>query len=345
MAARLTILFILVVALAACAPQSRFPTIDKKLAEAEARKQRIVALETQLRHSERLQSIAYAVLNDNAELCGERVRNGMGFLAHRLQDYDEEWREVAKSHFGLDEHRLVYAVFKGSDAEAAGMAKGDRILRVDKPSPGAGNAGQGGGDQVTLTLDRKGDTVKIVSRRNLVCDYPVTLVRDDSVNAFADGNGIHMSTGMLRFAETDAELALVIGHELAHNTRGHIQAKQGNALLGALLGVGLSVAIGVNVAELGAQLGASAFSQDFEAEADYVGVYHAARAGYDVGPAASFWRRLGAEHPTAIHLLGSTHPSTAKRFLAVEQAVEEFQMKKAKGLPLVPEERNSDKAS
>ena len=338
MAVRLVIPVFLMVALVACAPQSRVPTIDDKLAAAEARKQRIVALETQLRHSERLQSVAYKVLSGNAELCGGRVRRGMGFLAHRLADYKDEWREVARSHFGLDEQRLVYAVFKGSEAEAAGIAKGDRIVRV-------AGAGKTSDDQVVLTLDRKGDTIKIIVQQSRVCDYPVALSRDDSVNAFADGNAIHLTTGMLRFTESEAELALVVGHELAHNTRGHIRAKQANMLLGTILGVGLSVAIGVDVTNLGAQLGAGAFSQDFEAEADYVGVYHAARAGYDVGPAASFWRRLGAEHPKAIHLLGSTHPSTAKRFLAVEQAVEEFQMKKAKGLPLVPEERNSDKAS
>lgn len=341
MANRLVILVILGVALTACAPQSRVPAVDDKLAAAEARKQRIVALESQLRYTERLQSVGYAVLKENAELCGKRVRPRMGFLAHSLKDYKDEWLEPARSHFGLDEHRLVVAVFKGSDAEAAGMMKGDRIVKVEKPSPGAGKAGEAGPDEVTLTVDRKGDSVKIIARRSPACDYPVILTRDGAVNAFADGNAIYVTTGMLRFVESDAELALVIGHELAHNTRGHILAKQGNILLGTLLGVGLSVALGVDLTELGAQLGAGAFSQDFEAEADYVGVYHAARAGYDVGPAASFWRRLGGEHPNAIHLLGSTHPSTAKRFLAVENAVEEFQTKKAKGLPLVPEERKS----
>ena len=345
MTARLVVLVVLGLALAACAPQSRVPAIDDKLAAAEARKQRIVALESQLRYAERLQSVGYAVLRANAELCGNRVRRTMGFLAHSLKDYKDEWRETARSHFGLDEHRLVYAVFKGSDAEAAGMAKGDRIVRVDPLPAGAAKTGKGAAGQVRLTLNRNGDIIKIVAGKTLVCDYPVTLMTHDSVNAFADGDAIHLTTGMLRFTESESELALVIGHELAHNTRGHIRAKQANVLLGTLLGVGLSVAIGVDMTGLGAQLGAGAFSQDFEAEADYVGVYHAARAGYDVGPAASFWRRLGAEHPTAINLLGTTHPSTAKRFLAVEKAVEEFHTKKAKGLPLIPEERDSKGSS
>ncbi len=147
---------------------------------------------------------------------------------------------------------------------------------------------------------------------------------------------------MLRFAETDEEVALVLGHELAHNTRGHIASRQGNALIGAIFGAVLTGLTGVDVTNLGSQIGAGAFSQDFEAEADYVGVYHTARAGFDIANAASFWRRMGLSHPQAIHLSGSTHPSTATRFLAIEKTVDEIETKRANNLPLVPDERAAD---
>ena len=89
---------------------------------------------------------------------------------------------------------------------------------------------------------------------------------------------------------------------------------------------------------LGAEAGAAAFSQEFESEADYVGVYHAARAGFDVSNAATMWRRMGTKNPRSISLLGTTHPSTAKRYLAIEKAVQEIELKRQAGLPLVPEE-------
>ena len=108
---------------------------------------------------------------------------------------------------------------------------------------------------------------------------------------------------------------------------------------GALVGAALGVMIGVDMTNTGAEIGGLAFSQDFEAEADYVGVYHAARAGVDVSSAATLWRRLAIENPAAIDLLGSTHPSTAKRFLAIEAAMAEIEAKRAAGLPLVPGER------
>ena len=92
------------------------------------------------------------------------------------------------------------------------------------------------------------------------------------------------------------------------------------------------------------QVGALAFSQEFEAEADYVGVYHAARAGYDTRKAAYFWRRMAAAHPRAIGLQGTTHPSSANRFLAVEAASKEVAEKRAGGTRLVPEMKSGGKS-
>jgi len=52
-----------------------------------------------------------------------------------------------------------------------------------------------------------------------------------------------------------------------------------------------------------------AFSQDFEAEADYVGLYHAARAGYDIENAPYIWRRFAASDPRGIDAVGGSHPA------------------------------------
>ena len=82
------------------------------------------------------------------------------------------------------------------------------------------------------------------------------------------------------------------------------------------------------------------YSQPFEAEADYLGlgIYFAARAGYDMFRVADFWRRLGMEHPEAIHANEiSTHPSTVERFIRIDKARAEIEEKQAKGLLLLPE--------
>ena len=74
------------------------------------------------------------------------------------------------------------------------------------------------------------------------CRYPVALLEDDSINAFADGKMVGITMGMMRFSETDDELALVIGHELAHNALGHPTKRRVNVTLGAILGAAVDVA-------------------------------------------------------------------------------------------------------
>ncbi len=118
---------------------------------------------------------------------------------------------------------------------------------------------------------------------------------------------------------------------------GHITKKKANTMIGAVVGAILSQISGVNVTDAFAEAGSQVFSQEFEMEADYVGCYYAARAGYDVSNAANFWRRMAMLHPEVIGIKNGSHPSTAKRFVLIEKASQEIQEKIKKGLPLIPE--------
>lgn len=165
---------------------------------------------------------------------------------------------------------------------------------------------------------------------------------DDKVNAYTDGTTVYVTCGLMKYLASDNELALVVGHELAHCIMDHTKKKMGNAILGGIIGAVFTVLTGVNVTDLAVSVGQEAFSQEFEAEADYVGCYLAARAGYDVADAAGIWRKLATFHPEAINLQGGTHPSTAKRYLAVKQAADEIREKIALGKELFPEEEQTN---
>jgi len=193
------------------------------------------------------------------------------------------------------------------------------------------------GTPIPFTVKREDETVSVEVTPVPVCDYPFHVVQDDAVNATADSETMEVYTGMIRFVENDDELALILGHELAHNTMEHIQKSEGNYVAGALVGAVFGAILGVDLSGVGGRIGAGAFSQEFEAEADYVGVYYAARAGFDVSGVAKLWRRMAARNPGSIHLSGSTHPSSAKRFIAIEKTAEEVTAKKTKGEALVPE--------
>jgi predicted Zn-dependent protease len=91
-------------------------------------------------------------------------------------------------------------------------------------------------------------------------------------------------------------------------------------------------------------VGARAFSVQFEREADYVGAYYAARAGYDVATAAQIWRALSLESPQSIRI-AVTHPITPARFVQMQKVAAEIADKKQRHLPLVPEMKEVQAAS
>ena len=141
-----------------------------------------------------------------------------------------------------------------------------------------------------------------------VCNYPVSLVNDDAVNASADGQQILINTGIMRMVENDDELALVIGHELGHNTMNHVtnvkKIMRATAILEVLAGGDGSL---TNVV---GQFASELYSVDHEREADYVGMYYMERAGFDSTSVATFWRRMTAENPAGIVLAKRDRKST-----------------------------------
>lgn len=338
---------VIVCAIAACAPKTDFPEIDDKTAAGEARVQRIAVLQKFIDTETHVSRVAYPILRHNAELCGTDTTYRMGISGWTTDQIDDEYQDIAREEFKIGDVLTVINVAPGSPAEHSGIQAGDKITSVDGQSLDTGEDAmedltevldESNGKEIRLGILREGRARTVTVQPEQACAFPVRWMFSNEVNAFADGEAIYVTTGFLRFVEDDDELAAVIGHELAHNTRDHVEAKRTNEFIGLLLGALVGVAIGVDVSETGRAIGAHAYSQSFEAEADYVGVYHAARAGYDLRNAMKFWRRMAAEHPRAIHLEGSTHPSTAKRFLAMEKAIEEVEEKQRKGLPLTPNE-------
>ena len=143
---------------------------------------------------------------------------------------------------------------------------------------------------------------------------------------------------MMRFAQSDEELALVVAHETAHNIMGHIDKKFGNVLIGGVLDILFAAATGVQTRAFsdGAAL---VYSKEFEAEADYIGLYVMARAGLPIDAAPRFWRRMGASFPKAISH-ATTHPPSPHRFVALSNAVKEIKAKQAVGAALLPNINN-----
>jgi predicted Zn-dependent protease len=254
----------------------------------------------------------------------------------------------------------VIHVVKGSAADEAGLAQNDVIVEIKDTAVEPVRERSAGPHErlldalmewkkreLPLAVRRGEQSLEVTLVGKDACKYPVALVSSDAVNAFADGRGVGITSGMVRFVESDDELALVIGHELAHNTLGHLNRRQANALAGTILGVLVDIgaaAAGVSTGGTGMRMGGAAgslvFSKEFESESDYLGTYMAARAGFEIAQAPMFWRRMAVEHPSGIgggSMLAS-HPSTPERATALEQTIAEIEGKAARNEPLVPEQ-------
>ena len=92
---------------------------------------------------------------------------------------------------------------------------------------------------------------------------------------------------------------------------------------------------GGQISKIGAGIGQYHYSVDFEKEADYVGLYILARAGYDVNGANDFWRRFTVQNPGGLKS-SYTHPSNPERTLSMKKTAAEIEAKKKSGQPLLP---------
>jgi predicted Zn-dependent protease len=122
---------------------------------------------------------------------------------------------------------------------------------------------------------------------------------DPSINASATFGRVVISGGMLRFLESDDELAVVLGHEVAHITQGHVlKGTLASVALNAItiLGEGFAPGAGRLASGIG-QLFLNHYAQTQEREADEVGLRYAFRAGYDPRSAVDMTERLAVEVP------------------------------------------------
>lgn len=175
------------------------------------------------------------------------------------------------------------------------------------------------------------------------CAYKVILdPKEIGLNAHADGKNVVINPGMIDFATNDTHLAFVIAHEFAHNIMAHIAAQQKNVAIGGILGTlgdALAQSQGLNTSGAFGKMGANQallrYSPSFETEADYVGLYILARAGYPIEQAPDFWRIMSLSEPRAIYVT-STHPNNPSRTIAMEKTIPEIRSKQRASQPLLP---------
>lgn len=168
-------------------------------------------------------------------------------------------------------------------------------------------------------------------------DWEFNVVNDATVNAFCmPGGKVVVYTGILPIAKDEDGLAVIMGHEVAHALahHGNERMSQTLGLQGALLAIEAAIAVGqgapadtaeaardartraaiMQAAGAGAQVGVLLpFSRKHELEADEIGLYLMAIAGYNVDVAGPFWERMSAGGGQRPPEFLSTHPDPDSR--------------------------------
>jgi len=262
----------------------------------------------------RLDGVALRIRLAGAPVCAPHLSLILGAALGREHPsiHDVAYDEA----LGLAHSATVVTVLADTPADRAGLRAGDVILAVNgravaKPW------------QVYEELRKRREATDLRIRRGaepatirlepvVGCGFEVEYVPDPSL---ATGRALHghafVTAGFVRFVRSDDELAIVISHELAH------RILDDETRAGFL---------------------------EHELDADRIGLYLAARAGYDVAVAPDLWERVAIEKPWMIRFepgpmsdeLEPIHARIGKRVPALRRLVAEIRDKQARGGDLVP---------
>lgn len=267
----------------------------------------------------RVAIVAYRLSIANRQLCDRILAPQFGFVLHGVEQYAPSDRDEAARSFGLGRQIGVMAVVPGSPAGSAGLTAGDHLLSVNGRELGGeapvGSRARARVERAQQVLEqemRRGPVTLRVSARGSVrdlrfaaesgCPSNVELIPGDAMNAWADGVRVIVSDGLLARCATDDLLALVIGHEMAHNLLRHRQRR---------------AAVGTSTNSLlpGSD-GASRERRETEEEADRLAVSLAMAAAYDLAGVEPLLRELLERAP-----LAATHPGPDQRLALLRAAI------------------------
>ena len=175
-------------------------------------------------------------------------------------------------------------------------------------------------------LARVGQAIKTAAEKP---DYQweFTVLESSEANAFClPGGKVAVYSGLFTYAANDAELACVVGHEVAHALARHGGERMSwstvQSVGGAVLKTQTESQLFAQAYGLATEVGVLLpFSRSQESEADLMGLTLMARAGYDPTASVSFWKKFGSKPSSSLEKWLSTHPGGDVRIADLEKAM------------------------
>jgi len=168
-------------------------------------------------------------------------------------------------------------------------------------------------------------------------NWEFNLIESKDANAFCmPGGKVAFYTGILPYCQGENGVAVIMGHEVAHAIAHHSRERASQQLMTNVGGTLLSVGLGVGGASsltsdvamaaygLGSQVGILLpYSRAHESEADRIGLYLMAMAGYNPQAAVGLWERMAAGSGKGDSDFLSTHPSDQRRIADIKKYLPE----------------------
>lgn len=270
---------------------------------------------------QRLATIAYRLATANAALCRDLAPTP-GWVVHAIDQYDAAQASGVRQVFGFAGPVAIEAIVADGPAARAGVRANDTLVAIDgkpvpKPSGAKPQPSSATRDAVTaqiaarpptaplkLTLLRERQRVIVTVPPSPGCRSAFEVLVGPDMTAGADGSIVQIGS---RYFEryTDAQIAVVVAHELAHNILRH------RARLDAA-----KVSRGV-LSELGRN---GRLFRRTEDDADLMGLHLLRNAGYDPASAPRFWRQHGGDIDGGL-FRSRTHASSKARAEALEAEI------------------------
>ncbi len=366
------------IVLAACAgPDAAIPPTPLD-AEAERTRLQRDALGRAIAAQQRVADLLWPIAVANAELCPNHNEPSLGLtIGDRdvVRAFAPGLRPQQIKALYPNDDAFLLTVAAGSPAAEAGLRPGDRVRAVDeetletpvrqralvqaltKATETEDDAEDAPLKPVTLDVARDGEDPRAVTVTPVrACAVALMVDNTSQLGATGGGGDITITTGLVDALNDDDAIAFVLGHEMVHATQGH----QGKVVRNFLVTGGPVVLPVVGVAG-GVVDFATSFSpvqptippgrnatirvaaamlniEALEREADYVGAYFAARAGYDVRKGRDAFEELSLSAP-GVTWYDPAHLPTPERMLILDGVVAEIENKRANGEPLRPNTR------
>ena len=260
---------------------------------------------------DRLMRVGDPIRLHNTQFC-PRLGPVLGMSVLTKREIGEALWPAARKVLPLDQRVRVLSMLPDYPASQAGLAVGDAILKVGNQKIKKSSdirelrfrrEDSASWEIVPFVIERKGKRLEIDVAYWPGCSETADLSWSETINAYAGYRQILFTAGILRFLPDDDALATIMGHELAHIVLTHRFSKS-----------------------------------TWEEEADYMGLYFAARAGFDISNAFETEERFSLLSYRGLRYRpGRSHPTYPARVASMKATIEEINAKVAAGQPLVPE--------